>query len=160
MKVHCDRSIRVAAVLFFFALVCHPVFGTFTRPGRCTCHLCSPVLTYFDSFFYWAGRFTCDLFCFFKVLLSFHTVHDDWLIHVSSGLTAFSGRKLRDNRMLHSTLFVSWIVLDFVGLREVSELSVCTEATDRAETCEVLEEGLHEVEAEVKELRVGSCWKF
>ena len=37
---------------------------------------------------------------------------------------------------------------------------VWTEATDRAETSEVLEERLHEVEAEVQESRVDSCWHF
>ena len=57
--------------------------------------------------------------------------------------------KTRDTRMLHPTALVSWIVLDFVGLREVPEL-VWTKATDWAETGEVLEERLHEVEAEVK----------
>ena len=61
--------------------------------------------------------------------------------------------------MLHPTALVSWIVLDFVGLREVPEL-VWTTATDRAETSEVLEERLHEVEAAVKEPRVDSCWNF
>ena len=35
-----------------------------------------------------------------------------------------------------------------------------TKATDRAETREVLEERVHEVEAEVKEFRADSCWKF
>ena len=62
--------------------------------------------------------------------------------------------KTRDTRKLHPTALVSWIVLDFVGLREVSEL-VWTKATDRAETGEVLEERLHEVEAQVKESRTG-----
>ena len=32
--------------------------------------------------------------------------------------------------------------------------------TDRAETCEFLEDKLHEVEAELKELREESCWIF
>ena len=60
--------------------------------------------------------------------------------------------------MLHATPLVSWIVLAFVGLREV--LVVWTKATDLAETGEVLEERLHEVEAEVKDSRVDSCWNF
>ena len=37
---------------------------------------------------------------------------------------------------------------------------VWTKATDRAETSEVLEERRHEVEAEVQESRVDSCWSF
>ena len=45
-------------------------------------------------------------------------------------------------------------------VREVTELLVCTKATDRAETCEVLEERLHEFETEVKELRADSRWDF
>ena len=67
-------------------------------------------------------------------------------------------QKTRDSSMLHPYQFVSWIVLVFLGLREVSDLLVCTQATDRAETFEVMEERLHKVEAEVKELRVDSCW--
>ena len=62
--------------------------------------------------------------------------------------------------MLHPTPLVSWIVLAFVGLREVLELVVWTKATDLAETGEVLEERLHEVESEVQESRVVSCWNF
>ena len=44
----------------------------------------------------------------------------------------------------------------------MSVLLVCAKAIDRAETYEVLEERLHEVEAEVevKELRVDSRWNF
>ena len=59
-----------------------------------------------------------------------------------------------------TTPFVSWIVLAFVGLREESEFLVCIQATDRAETCEVLAERLHQVEAEVKEIRIDSCGNF
>ena len=60
--------------------------------------------------------------------------------------------------MLHLSPCVSWIVL--ARLREVSEFLVSTTATDRAETREVLEERLHEVEAEVKELRIDSCMEL
>ena len=42
--------------------------------------------------------------------------------------------------MLHPTPLMSWIVLAFVGLREVLDLVVWTKATDLAETGEVLEE--------------------
>ena len=49
--------------------------------------------------------------------------------------------------MLHSTPSVSWIVLAFV---EVTEQLVCIKTTDRAESCELLEVRLHEVEAVVK----------
>ena len=62
--------------------------------------------------------------------------------------------------MLHPSPCVSWFVLAFVGLPEVSELLVCTKATDRAETCEVFEKRLHEVEADLKECSVDSCWNF
>ena len=82
------------------------------------CHLCSAVLTYFVIY----------------------TVHGDWFMHVSSVLNSHFGSKTRDSRMLHTTPFVSWIVLAFVGLRELSELVVWTKAPDRAETCDVLEE--------------------
>ena len=85
-------------------------------------------------------------------------VHDDWFIHVSSVLTAISGRKRGTVACNFAPPFVSWIVLPFVGLREVTELLVCTKTTDRAEASEVLEERLREVEAEVKELRADSCW--
>ena len=76
-------------------------------------------------------------------------------MHVSSVLNSYFGSKTRDSRMRHTTPFVSWIVLAFVGLREVSELVVWTKAP--VETCEVLEERLHEVEAEVV-IRVDSFW--
>ena len=33
-------------------------------------------------------------------------------------------------------------------------------AADLAETCEILEDRLQEVETEVKELREGLCWSF
>ena len=73
--------------------------------------------------------------------------------------TGISCRKRATVSMLHPTALASWIVLAFVGLREVPEL-VWTKATDRAETGEVLEERLHSVEAEVKESRTDSCWDF
>ena len=59
----------------------------------------------------------------------------------------------RDSCMLHTTSIVSWIALAFVGLWESSEFVSWATATDRAETCEVLEDRLHEVETELKELR-------
>ena len=45
-------------------------------------------------------------------------------------------------------------------LARSARMLVCTEATDRAETCEFLEPRLHEVEAEVEALRVDSRWNF
>ena len=64
----------------------------------------------------------------------------------------------RDSRMLHTTSIVSWIALSFVGLGEFTEFASWAKATDRVETCEVLEDTLHEVEAELTGLRQGSCW--
>ena len=62
--------------------------------------------------------------------------------------------------MLHTTSTVSWIALAFVGLREAAESASWAKATDRAETCEFLEDKLHEVEAQLKELREESFWIF
>ena len=59
---------------------------------------------------------------------------------MSSVLNRYFSSKTRDSRMLHPTPLVSWIVLVFVGLGELSELVVWTKATDRAETSEVLED--------------------
>ena len=75
-------------------------------------------------------------------------------------LNSFLGRQRATVACYTPTPFVSWTVLAFVGPREVSELLVWTKATDPAETCEVLKEILREVEGEVKELRVESCWNF
>ena len=83
-----------------------------------------------------------------------------WLAHphVICAQQLFSNT--RDSRMLHITSIVSWIALVFVGLRELTEVASWAQATDRVETCEVLEDRLHELEAELKELREESCWIF
>ena len=47
----------------------------------------------------------------------------------------------------------------FLKLRESTEFASWAKATDRAETCEFLEDKLHEVEADLKELREES-WIF
>ena len=79
---------------------------------------------------------------------------------MSSVLNSFFGSKTRDNRMLHNTSIVSWIAIAFVGLLELSEFASRAKGTDRAETCEVLKDRLHQVETESKELRGQSCWIF
>ena len=90
------------------------------------CHLCCAVFTY---------------------LVSLHTVHGGWFIHVSSVHNSYFGSETRTVACC-TTPIISWIALASVGLREVSEMVVWTKATDRAETCEILEERRHEVETE------------
>ena len=48
-------------------------------------------------------------------------------------------------------------LLDFGKFQEIVPW---TKATDRAETCEILEDRRHEVETELKELREETCWIF
>ena len=86
--------------------------------------------------------------------------HGDWFIHMSSVLNSYFGSKTRDSPMLHTTSIVSWIALAFVGLRELTELASWAKATGWAETCEILEDRLQEVEDELKELREESCFQF
>ena len=89
------------------------------------------------SFFFSFSFFLFFLFHFFFFsVFSFihffrfsHCYHGDWFILVSSVLNSYFGSRTRDSRMLQTTLFVSWIVLAFDGLREVSELVVWTKAT-------------------------------
>ena len=141
VKVRCDWSIRVASVFRSFALVCLPVLGTFARSGpRVTSlHvsltvLCISVFTLFTV----TGSSTC---------------------HLCS--TGISGRK-------RATVACYTPLRLFRGLCSLLlDCGKCenwwcgwTKATDRAETSEVLEERLHEVEAEVQESRVDSCWNF
>ena len=84
---------------------CAPQFCFGVPPSFCNVRIdwsihVSPELCWFDvrwqsfALFICAGRFTCRLrSAVFDVLLSFHTVHDDLFIRVSSVLTAISGRK-------------------------------------------------------------------
>ena len=67
---------------------------------------------------------------------------------MSSVLNSFFRSKTRDRRMLHTTPIDLWIVVVLVGLREVSEFVSWTKAIDRAETIDILEDRLHEVETE------------
>ena len=98
-----------------------------------------------------------SVFRFFYVLLSFYTVHDDWVIHVSSGLLANSGRKRATVACYIPTSLFRGLYLSSLACAKCQNCR-WTQANDRAETFEVMEERLHEIEAEVKELRVDSCW--
>ena len=136
-NVRCGWSIHVPLVSRSFALLCLSAF--LERAIRLV-----------------GSRITFALQC---CCLShfFCTCHGDWFTHRSSVLNSFFGSKTRDNRMFQTTSIVSWIAFVCVGLRE---LAVEKKATDRAETCEFLEDKLHEVETELKELREESCWIF
>ena len=106
-----------------------------------------------------AGQFTCHLRCAVLLFPSFCICRGDWIIHMSSVLNSYSGSKTRDSRMLHTNSIVSWLCLCRIeGLGE--DRVIGKKATDRAETCEFLEDKLHEVEAELKEFREESCWIF
>ena len=72
----------------------------------------------------------------------------------------FASKKTRDRRVPHTTPTVSRILLAFVGLREAPESAAWMKAADRAETCEIPEDRLHEVETELKESREEKCWIF
>ena len=111
----------------------------FTVAGRFTCHLCSAALLSFPVFCIACG---------------------DRFIHMSCVLNSYFGSKTRNSRMLHTTSIVAWIALAFVGLRELSEFASWAKATDRAETCDVLEDRLQDVETELKELCEELCWIF
>ena len=98
VKVRCNWSIRVASVFHSFVLVRLPVFGTFARAARSTCHLCSAVFFCTLSVFYtarcgWSINVSSELCSFFCVcILSFYfTVLGDWFIHVSSVVDRYFG---------------------------------------------------------------------
>ena len=98
VKVRCNWSIRVASVFRSFALVCLPVFWSFARTGRSTCHLCSAVLTFVCQFFYiarcgWSNHVSSVL-CNFLYFLSFtlFTVTGSSTCHLCS--TGISGPTL------------------------------------------------------------------